>query len=76
MIAFDDLTEQLRRLCRDEAMGLITRDEFERQLEELEWQTGPDYRIEEAGTSRGRRGFVVRHRRSGAVIRRLSLTEE
>jgi hypothetical protein len=69
------LSEQLRRLCRDEALGLISREEFDRQLEMLEWQTSPQCRIEEAGLVRGRRGFLVRNRRTGAVIGRLDLAE-
>jgi hypothetical protein len=70
-----EFSERLRQFCRDEALGLISREEFERQLEEMEWRAAPDCRIEERVESDGRRSFLLRDRRTRALIQRLDLAD-
>lgn len=76
MSTLAEFTERLRQLCRDEALGLVSREEFERQLEELECRFSPSCRIEERTEPRGLRSFVLRNRRTGAVVQRLNLADE
>lgn len=74
--AFSELTERLRVLCQNMDHGLLSRDEFEEQLDELEWRMIPQYCLEERQASAGRRSFLVRHRQTGATVKRFTLVEE
>ena len=74
--AFAELTERLRVLCQNMDHGLLSRDEFEEQLDELEWRTIPQYCLKERPEHAGRRSFVVLHRQTGTTVKRLTLVEE
>ena len=55
----------LRRLWHDMNSGFLTRQEYEAQIEEMEWHLGPHLRIEETSARSGAAQMVVRNESTG-----------